>query len=333
MKICFLGFGRRGKTLYGHLASIKGISVAGIFDPVCEVSYPVKYYADSRTMLSECMPDLVVDAAPPKYRFNNIMLCDEFKVPLICEKPLLFSKKQLGKLKKVKINIYPAYQLNYDGLIQKTFSVANIKDIQSIALAQKVNLKLKGWRSDKRIAGGGALSDNGAHLINLVVKKFGLPRKVFANSVSIKSGVESAIDGLLWYSNFTVKFSANWNSPVGKETRIDITTNIKDVHFIETNQGKSLRTNFSVSNGEWTQQTEESFYESRGLDRDLSKNPFNQSSGDATARMLSIFVDDVISCHGRRSVLARVGFQAAIETARVIDALYESVSKGRIIEL
>jgi predicted dehydrogenase len=333
MKICFFGFGRRGKTLYGHLASLPDVSVAGIFDPISTYSYPAQYYRDTRTMLAECEPDLVIDASPPKYRFKNILLCNEFMVPIVCEKPLLFSAKELSTLKRVKISVYPAYQLNFDAEIRKFFELAEEGSIRSVTLSQQVNLNASGWKINPAISGGGTLSDNGAHLINLSAKHFGLPHSVFATISMKRQGVDSIADALLWYGNFIVKIGVSWHSPVGKETALTIATDSKSIYFIETNKEKSLRVSFADAEGKWTRRIDEHWYASRGLDRNLKVDPFNKMQRGATRCMLEAIIQDV-STHGkRRSPMAANEFRTALQTSRVIEALYSSVKRARRVSL
>lgn len=328
MKICFLGFGRRGKTLYGHLMSLPNVSVVGVFDPISVDSSPVTQYHNARSMLAKCNPDLVIDASPPKYRFKNILLCNDLKVPLVCEKPLLFSAKEVVALEGVKIPVYPAYQLNFDAEINKFFELASKNKIQNVRLSQQVNLNTKGWRAKRGISGGGVLADNGAHLINLSVKQFGLPVSVFAAVSKREHGIDSIAEAFLWYKGFLVTIGASWHSPVGKETALTINTDSESVRFVETNQSKLLWVSYAKIEGEWTYRVEETWFVARGLDRNIKANPLNKTHKDATLRMLEDILHD-ISATKRRSAMATKEFRVALQTSEVIEALYRSIKKGQ----
>ena len=122
MKICFIGFGRRGKTLYGDLLNIEDVEVVGICDPGASNPFPAKRYASVSMMFKEAHPDLVIDVTPPAYRFDNILLCNKFQIPVICEKPFLFTRQQINRLRKITISVYPGYQFWFDVGIQKAFT-------------------------------------------------------------------------------------------------------------------------------------------------------------------------------------------------------------------
>lgn len=334
MRICFIGFGRRGKTLYGELLKIQNNRVSGICDPFEKGDFPAKRYSDASEMLGAEKPDLVIDATPPGNRFHNIILCNEFRIPVICEKPLFFTASQVRRLKTLKISVYPAYQLQFDSMLQKLFSLAEKEKIQSISFSQRVNLKPGGWKLQKNVSQGGALIDNGSHLINLAILKFGMPKAVFAKVARENRGIESEVDCLLFYKNFTCKIHVDWHSPVGKETRIGITSLGCDIHFFETNQVSKLWTASVDNENEWSRRREEYYYERRGLERDMKMNAFNQMSPSATQAMLSEYIHDVRKNFKRnQSAMAKKSLDAALSTAIVIKHLYASNNAGRIIKV
>lgn len=333
MRVCSIGYGRRGKTLIGELEAIEGVEVTATCDPYEQDTGALRPYKDVRSMLMKESPDAVLDVSPPKCRFENILMCEKYGVPLICEKPLLFSRREERVLEGIKINIYPAYQFQFDVFIAKGFEIAKSLSIISIQLSQRVSLMPQGWKRQKEIALGGCLLDNGSHLIHLIVQKYGLPERVFARLGQADDGIERVADGTLVYPHFVCDIHTDWMSPVGKETKITLVGQDHEVRFVETNEGVRLSKSSLKHRGDWSTKKELHFYERRGLERDIKRNPLNQTNQNPTRRMLRFFIEDVRNGVAGPSAFARTAFCTALLTSRVIHKLYESGTRGRPIPI
>jgi predicted dehydrogenase len=324
MKVCSIGYGRRGKTLIGELAAVTDVEVGGVYDPYEQNVGTLRPYGDVENMLLKERPDIVLDVTPPQFRFENILACEKHGVSLICEKPLLFTKRQDVILGRIKINVYPAYQLEFDTFIGKAFEIAEKLSIHSIELSQRVSLTAQGWRQKREIALGGCLLDNGSHLIQLIVQRYGMPERVSARFHDTEKGIERSASATLVYPHVVCGIHTDWMSPVGKETKITLVGQNQEVSFVGTNEGVRLWQSSVTHRGNWSTRKELHFYERRGLERDIKNNPHNQTNYNPTRRMLSFFVEDVRKRKGTRSAYARSAFKTALLTSRVIHKLYGS---------
>ena len=103
-------------------------------------------------------------------------------------------KKDLEELKRFKIKIYPAYQLDYDQYINKAFELIGKSKILEIDASQRVRVQQTGWKDSKRVSGGGTLIDNASHFINIAISKFGLPKRAFSSLSFIENNIEQSCD-------------------------------------------------------------------------------------------------------------------------------------------
>ena len=331
MKVCFIGFGRRAKTFIGELAAFSDVEVAAVCDPYEKIGALCPAYDNVQSMLQTERPDVVIDVTPPKFRFENILRCDKAGVPLICEKPLFFSKREEDILRGISISVYPAYQLQFDGSISKAFEIAKKIGIETAELSQRVSVTPLGWRDRKEIGLGGCLLDNGSHLVQLLVHNFGMPANVFSHLQGPKSGVERVASSIIVYPQFICRLHTAWTSPIGKETRIALTGKNEEVCFLETNEGVRLWKSGLTHAGDWSARKEQYIYERRGLERDIRRNPFNQTRHNPTRQMLRAFFDDAKKGASAPSTYAQSLFETALLTSRVIHKLYESGRRGKAL--
>jgi predicted dehydrogenase len=179
VRVAFIGFGRRGKTLYGSLIKKKNIEVVGVND--LKNTENVKcFFNDSKEMIRKVLPDLVIIATPPNLHRHYIEICDDLNVPVLCEKPVCNSLTDALSIRKDQ-RIYPAYQFLYDPIINKVFELMEKKQILKIVACQRVNNIATEWKSKKKNTGGGTLIDNGSHFISLAIHFFGMPSSVYAS--------------------------------------------------------------------------------------------------------------------------------------------------------
>lgn len=328
IKVALIGFGRRGKTLFGLLSGMANVSVVGAADPVEVNKNLLNCYKDLRQLVRSEKPDVVIIATPPQIHFQNISLCNELRVPVICEKPVVTTLRDAQLLKRFGIRIYPAYQLEYHPLISKAFEIIKEATVLNIFAAQRVK---NHHATGKKKASIGTLLDNGSHLVQLAVSHFGLPRKVFAEVNFMAGGVERQVDAFLFYKNFSFKIHADWLSAIGKENRLDIFTNTHNIHFQETNQLNMLYRVVALPKNGWTEMVRKDFFIPRGLERSIKTDPLNQIALiDPTQIMLRAFFNDISK---KSSRFSNEKLSVAVDVTQVIEALYQSSEQRLVVSL
>lgn len=326
-KIVFIGFGRRGKTLYGSLQNRSGIEVAGVFDldKQCKIPFGIRTYNNISEMLDRQKPDLAVICTPPYQHLESIRTCNEFGTHVLCEKPLVAHALQLKEVANLNIKIYTAYQLNFDALIQKAFKLSGTQNIYSIEASQRVSLSPVNWKRSLESSGGGTLMDNCSHFINLAINYCGLPLKVFSTLSDDQEGIEEQADAILFYEKFNFKIHTDWDSAIGKENRLVINGKDFDIHYLDNNNYAKLYT-LSINSGQiWSKRIKTDYSIAKGLERNLTKDPFNTASGkDAISSMLDVVISDLDM---PSSKFYETQLIAAIKTNEIISKIYGNKNK------
>lgn len=280
-------------------------------------------------MICSKKPDLIVITSPPSNHFEYLLLCEELNIPVICEKPIVTRKKDLVKLRRFKIRVYPAFQLDYDQYINKAFELIGRSKILEIDASQRVCIQQTGWKDSKRVSGGGTLIDNASHFINIAISKFGLPKRAFSSLSFIENNIEQSCDVILYYDAFSFKIHSDWVSAVGKENRVKILTKDKDIDFYETDSFSNLTSRNSESKAGWTKRTSVNYFIPKGQERNLKLDPFGQKANQkALDSMISLILSDLGNEDHR---FARLKLNNAIQTGEIIGKLYSN--QDRIINI
>lgn len=149
--------------------------------------YSVPGYGDIDELLKDWgdKADVAIIAVPHTKYLPIIRKLAEYKIDIIKEKPFATSIKEANELKKIvkkyNISIYVTLQRRFNPIFI-TFKqlIKRIGRIYSIEGRYTMNVGHldKGWRANKKTAGGGALMDMGYHFVDLVVWYFGLPDSI-----------------------------------------------------------------------------------------------------------------------------------------------------------
>ena len=328
-KVALIGFGRRGKSIYGSLLSNEKAKVSAIFDTAFKDSSILDdvelFSSDAKKMISKVMPDLAIISTPPWSHFEYIKLCEEMRIPVICEKPIVLGDDQLKKIRDFKIKIYPAFQFKYDPYINKAFSLIGKSRLLEITASQRVKVHQEGWKGSKRFSGGGTLLDNSSHFIDLAINNFGSPKQAIFIPGKTKNGIEQASDTILFYKSFQFKIHTDWNSAIGKENKLIIKTGFQDIEFCQTNQLSSLTTRKVNNRSGWTKRKNVDYFIPRGQERNLTDDPLGQT---ADKKALDIMTDHFLSdLPDKKSQFAKNQLDCAIRTGEIINKLYANPNK------
>ena len=181
LKVGIAGYGVVGKKRRKILDKIPGVKVVAISDknPKNKTSEKnVKFFNDYKKLFNEDINILFV-SLPNKYAADATIKAIKKKICVFCEKPPARNIDELKKVlkefkKKNKIKLKYGFNHRYHESI-----ILAKKIIDSKKYGKLINLKgLYGkskiitfagqWRSNKSIAGGGILLDQGIHLIDIM---------------------------------------------------------------------------------------------------------------------------------------------------------------------
>ena len=181
LKVGIAGYGVVGKKRKKILDGISGISVIAISDknPKNRISSKkIKFFNDYKKLFKENL-DILFVSLPNKYAADATIKAIKNKINVFCEKPPARNINELKKVlkefkKKNQLKLKYGFNHRYHDSI-----ILTKKIIESRRYGQLVNLKgLYGkskiisfagqWRSNKSIAGGGILLDQGIHLLDIM---------------------------------------------------------------------------------------------------------------------------------------------------------------------
>lgn len=326
-RVVIIGFGRRGKTLYGMLSKRSDVQVAGVYDPGPEVGIPPSLggYSSVTHLLERQPADLAIISTPPQFHLRNIELCNTFSIPVLCEKPLVMNASGIRKrIAALKIKVYVGYQFQYDPTMQKALALSEGQKILSIDAWQRVFKPQP--KHGLSLAAGGTLLDNSSHFINLLISKFGRPKLLFSSLRHAEHGkAERFSDIFLAFHAFYARVHSDWLSAVGKQNQLTIYTRTFDIHCFENNQTVELFTEKTEhTGGGWTSKQRTYYYPERGLERNLRQDPFNIQ---ATRSALDCMMDQIFQDLDRGdTVFYKKQLDCAITTNEIIDAIYAKKS-------
>lgn len=194
-KIAFIGLGKQNTKDHLKAAqSNESIEVVAVCDNTPEVAKEwgeaigVPSFTSVDEMLANCSVDVAIVAVPHFAYLPIITSLAEAGVHILKEKPLaidLDEAVQMAELaRKHNINLSVAVQRKHSRLFQTYQEYApRIGDLFSIHGEYTLNITdlAEGWRSSKKLSGGGAVIDMGYHLIDLITWYFGLPDRISAD--------------------------------------------------------------------------------------------------------------------------------------------------------
>ncbi len=225
----------------------------------------INLYEDLDTLFKKESLDFIDICIPPVYHTNAIIKACEYRVNVLCEKPLVTSLKDLKKVieehKKAGIVVFCVNNWRYAPIWSKTIELVNtgsIGKIQEISLSVLRTPNSGGgvtdWRKKKDIAGGGILMDHGWHniyIVNSIIKE--QPTCVSARMKYISSQkyeLEDEVELNIDYKSAKVNVFLTWRAECrrnfgfiyGDKGKIFI----NDDHIILKNNGSTLRYNFGL---------------------------------------------------------------------------------------
>jgi glucose-fructose oxidoreductase len=116
--------------------------------------------------------DIVYVVTPPGIHAQNVVAAFDAGKHVICEKPMAVSAAECDTMiaagKKAGKRLAIGYRLHFDPYHQELVRLAKTKELgpfMKISSANGYTLRRKSWRIEKKLAGGGALTDMGIYSI------------------------------------------------------------------------------------------------------------------------------------------------------------------------
>ncbi|MBM2818345.1 MAG: Oxidoreductase protein family [Nitrosarchaeum sp.] len=204
MNVAVIGLGKMGLLHAGILNSLKDVNLIAITEKEKLISNyikssldNVKVYEDYEKMFESENIDLAYITTPVSTHVPIALACINNKISFFMEKPISGNfnetKKLCSELKKSNIQHYVGFNRRFIDTFVKVKSLLDLKvlgqidTVKSTMYAANVFSKPKGWRSNKKISGGGVLLDFGSHVIDLLHWYFGDIKDVSAKIRSIYS--------------------------------------------------------------------------------------------------------------------------------------------------
>lgn len=230
MNVGIVGLGKMGLLHAGILNSLDGVKITSVAENDKLISNYIKnsisyvnIYNDYKKMINSEDLDLVYITTPISTHVPIALRCIEKKINFFLEKPVSRNLEETQNLCAELKNSDVINAVGYNRRFVDTFAKAKsllaskilgeINTVQSSMYGSDILSKSSGWRSKKKISGGGVLLDFGSHLIDLLLWYFGTIRKVSGKARSIYSKeVEDEAQMELEFDNGVVgKLEISWS--------------------------------------------------------------------------------------------------------------------------
>ncbi len=195
IQVGIIGLGKMGllhASLVNHMDSTQ---LCGVFDVNTKVRSQIRslhihapFYSNLALFLDEVKPDAVIISIPPAFTLPTIREVVKRGIPFLVEKPLADSLEHASEIvalaSEKKLIAAVGFMQGYTsrvGLVVRLLEkgvLGTVESFEGTAYVTQVLSRKKGWRYDKKTAGGGCVSLHGTHLLYLMYRLFGLPAKV-----------------------------------------------------------------------------------------------------------------------------------------------------------
>jgi predicted dehydrogenase len=194
VRLGLIGAGRIGRTYAQVLASSLVADVVAIADTNAGAAQGLAHEFDAvafpnhLAMLDHAQIDAVIVCTPPATHSDVVTSALERRLHVMCEKPFALStteaSRMMGLAGTTGVVLTMASKFRYVADIVAAKRLINSGAIGEVVLventfASRVSMEDR-WNSDRTIAGGGVLIDNGTHSVDIVRYLLGPIREVFA---------------------------------------------------------------------------------------------------------------------------------------------------------
>jgi predicted dehydrogenase len=201
-----------------------------------QVPATVKFYSDYVKMLDEEKPDGVIITTETDHHLAIVSECAKRHINIEMEKPLATTADDARQISRLALQNHVLLMVNYVNNwfpstqeLYRRVKAGNIGPIDKIVVQFGhqgpreigTSKEFAAWLYDPVKNGGGALMDFGCYGADLAVWLNGMPTKVFARSLTLKTGQHNAVEDdaviLLEYPNATALIEPSWDWPYTME--------------------------------------------------------------------------------------------------------------------
>jgi len=190
LRAAVIGLGKLGILHAGTFNSLPGCQLVAVADKSKVIlnalrsqNRSIETYTDYRKMITRTKPDFVAIATPTDQHVPIAIDCAKQNIPVFIEKPLSTNSRQAKELLHT-INGNPIVNMvgymtrNLDTFrkgkeIIATGVIGNPQMLRCSMYVGQLFKKGKGWRYDPKLSGGGVLTTQNSHLIDLLLWYFG----------------------------------------------------------------------------------------------------------------------------------------------------------------
>lgn len=336
-RIAVVGLGKMGIMHAANVAMNPSAELVAICDRDAALGRHVRsmgvscpFHTDVGEMLDRVRPDGVIVSVPQFAHADVGAKVLGAGAGLLLEKPLAHTIGDAARLRDlarghVKVTAAVAFMLAFHPLFRSMRELINegaigtLKSYEATLRLSQVSAPKKGWIYTRAQSGGGVLINSGSHLVHMLIRLFGMPKEVSAESRRVHSTeVEDELKAQVWHMHgFEGSIDMNWavyGHPVQSHTITvrgeggTMTASDRQLVLV-TPAGRKV-----VSEGE-------------AVRVPFTLTPHYHGHG------YYLEVADFIECIGDEKLAPEVGIDEAYQVQRYIEALYRSAASRESVKL
>ncbi len=285
----------------------------------------ISFYESLEEMYSNGKVDFIDITTPPKYHKEIIEWAIDKGIHIICEKPFTTSYAEATELYKTLIEknilFVPCHQYKYSSLWGEFKSfIDELKDDEKIFLQFNVfrtgadpgiDTETTPWRLNKKISGGGILSDTGFHYLYLSNWLLGQPNKV------------TAINHNLAHNNFQVEDTS--------QVILEFKRGIIQINLSWASNSRKNEAKLISKEGSLYYSGEEYLVKSKNGNDEIIAVPNASDKSHYTGLYVNLFSEFVYNMQNKNFI--KDGLKEALDTVYLLEKCYESSQAQKTIEL
>ena len=297
-----------------------------IFD---DMNGAIKTFTSIEELKESVMFDCAVIATPSNTHIPLLSDFSDSNLWVLVEKPLAINNQQIEAKnlpESLKQRSFVGYVMRFLPVFNKVYhmlqmrTIGAIKSFQSKYLIESRKKKIKSWRGDPEVAGGGALITNASHLVDMCLWYFGKPEKVGGlKQHFLHQQVEDTFFGQMVYSDGIIgTIETDWSRSGYRLPFMSINIIGEKGELLVDNDG--IRFSLFESATDF----EKGFHEISASE--LYQGVFFDIGGEEYSRQIEAFIK---SFRGQKTELC--SFNAAKDVQKIIDAFYLSSDSNGVL--
>lgn len=263
-KISLIGLGNWGKNYLRTLSQLN--LLRSIYDPKIKDtnSNRKRFNIPKSVIIENSLKSLVSDqkvtaciiASPPKFHYENLVMCLKSKKHCLVEKPLFTKNENFSLIKKLikKNNLIfmVGHLLNYHDGVNKLIDIVTDKKFGKIKYVISQRLNLGKFRKDENI-----ISSFAPHDISLILRiSKNLPKKIICSNIRISNNyVYDISNSILKFDSFNSYINVSWLHPekihkfivYSEKNIIEFDSNLEKDRLLKITKIPSFNNNYNLN--------------------------------------------------------------------------------------